>query len=243
MDPRPPRPAFYETFSPLVLPDGTKVHRAEKRAPSSVKKIPQTVAIDDASESEEFFDALEIGDADEADDSLSSAGDSSNDCVSDSSEIVYPTLPIEHMARSANEEADANSVQDNKVLPLRPRAGVVLPAYPETWSANSWAQTFLTTGSSSSHKGASRARPQKPLNVSTLRAYHLWHEQNFDIGRVAEFCRQPPLAHTTVATYIMTAIKEENLPFDVERAREVLKSLPGSIKYRYASFIEAKGAT
>jgi hypothetical protein len=41
----------------------------------------------------------------------------------------------------------------------------------------------------------------------------------------------------------MTAIKEENLPFDVERARDVLKALPSSIKYRYASFVEAKRVT
>jgi hypothetical protein len=110
-------------------------------------------------------------------------------------------------------------------------------------SADSWAHSFLATGASSNRKKGSKARPQRSVNASTLRAYHLWHEQKFDIGRVAELCRQPPLALTTVATYVMTAIKEENLPFDVERARDVLKALPSSIKYRYASFVEAKRVT
>jgi hypothetical protein len=243
MDPRPPRPAFYETSSPLVLPDGTKVYRSEKRATSSVKKISRAIAIDDASDSEEFFDALEIGDDGGADGSQSCDVDGSDASVSDSSEIVYPTLPTEHLEKPSEEEGNANRAQDTKVLPLRPKAGAVLPASPEVLSADSWAQTFLATDSSSSRRKSPRALQQKSVNASTLRAYHLWHEQHFDIGKVAEFCRQPPLALTTVATYIMTAIKQENLPFDVERAREVLKTLPGSIKYRYTSFVETRGGT
>jgi hypothetical protein len=243
MDPKPPRPAFYETFSPLVLPDGTKVFRSEKRATTSVKKMPQAVTIDEASESEEFFDALETKDADEADGMLSAAVDSSDAGLSDSSEIVYPILPIEHLAKSSEEEGDVEWTRASKVLPLRPKAGVALPSNPETMSADSWAHSFLATGASSNRKKGSKARPQRSVNASTLRAYHLWHEQKFDIGRVAELCRQPPLALTTVATYVMTAIKEENLPFDVERARDVLKALPSSIKYRYASFVEAKRVT
>jgi hypothetical protein len=249
MDPRPPRPAFYETLSPLVLPDGTKVYRTERKTVPSKKKATESSVSDEIRESEEFFDALEVLDDKEDVSRLSSSNNISGCDDSDASEIIYPKLPTGNNARSCHAEntyaetsvaSDAHGNNQAAALPLRTRTGVALPSHPETRSADSWAQAFLAAKASIDHKKDTGARLQKPINASTLRAYHLWHEQNFEITQVAAFCRQPPLALTTVATYVMSAIKEEGLPFDAERAQEVLKALPASIKGRYARFVGAR---
>ncbi|EME39735.1 hypothetical protein DOTSEDRAFT_180392 [Dothistroma septosporum NZE10] len=68
---------------------------------------------------------------------------------------------------------------------------------------------------------------------SELRAYHLWHHQGLSLQEVAALCREPPLALMTVASYVMQALKEENLPYDPERLRDPRDILPTSVHRRY----------
>lgn len=59
---------------------------------------------------------------------------------------------------------------------------------------------------------------------------------------VASFCRDPPLAMTTVASYIMQALSQEmGLKFDQARANIVLGVLPGSVHGRYRGVLERGG--
>ncbi|OAA54299.1 3 -5 exonuclease helicase [Niveomyces insectorum RCEF 264] len=83
-----------------------------------------------------------------------------------------------------------------------------------------------------------RARP------SSLRAYHLWHEQD-GMGpvEVARLLREPPLQTSTVVGYILDALRLEGLPYHKTRLRmELLAQLPPHVVLmRYAGLARACG--
>ncbi|KAF8543589.1 ribonuclease H-like domain-containing protein [Trichophaea hybrida] len=75
------------------------------------------------------------------------------------------------------------------------------------------------------------AQPQ--LSKPQLRAYSLWHVGAIDITEICKIWRDPPLKESTVATYILEAIKVENLPCDTERAKEAFTHIPWLLKDRF----------
>lgn len=66
----------------------------------------------------------------------------------------------------------------------------------------------------------SRAMP------SQLRAYALWSELGKEVPEVAQILRDPPLQVTTVANYILEAVRLEKLPFQEPRLEKVWELLP-----------------
>ena len=75
-----------------------------------------------------------------------------------------------------------------------------------------------------------------------LRAYSLWYHQAKDVQGTAELLREPPLQASTVANYILEAVRIEKLPFEKDRLRDVLKYLPGEVaKARYQSLKKVLG--
>ena len=67
-----------------------------------------------------------------------------------------------------------------------------------------------------------------------MRAYAIWHDQEFDVQETASLLRNPPLQVTTVSNYILEAIRLEKLPYDINRLKDVLGHLPESVsKSRY----------
>lgn len=75
-----------------------------------------------------------------------------------------------------------------------------------------------------------------------LRAYYIWH-RNEDLcpGDVAALLREPPLLTSTVAHYVLDAIKAENLPYPVLRLhKEVLPHIDLSRPYwaKHASLVQ-----
>ena len=66
----------------------------------------------------------------------------------------------------------------------------------------------------------------------------MWHEQRLNCYDVAALLRDPPLLPQTIASYVMEALKMENLPYDVERVREPLRILPKSVHSRYRKVLD-----
>ena len=77
-------------------------------------------------------------------------------------------------------------------------------------------------------RGAARVPGKRSASCCSLRAYYLWHtNQDLKPDDVAALLRHPPLAVTTVISYITEPISAEKLPFDKRRMREeVLARLP-----------------
>lgn len=74
-----------------------------------------------------------------------------------------------------------------------------------------------------------RESKKGPVSVgpAALRAYYIWYT-NDDLGpgAIAELLRDPPLQTNTVVSYILSAVTDENLPYNKARARdELLASL------------------
>lgn len=219
MKPRPPRPAFFEENGPLILGNGKKITRSARRTgvPAAAKKAAVKGADGEEEDSEEFFDAVEELDADETEDSMSAAVE---DLALDQGS-PYPTLPPLEVSGGIAPQAEASSAQR-----------------PESMLANMWVQTYLLSSPKQPSRKPTAGRSRATAGASALRAYHLWHEQGLELVQVAACCREPPLALSTVATYIMTVVKEERLPYDRDRARKVLDVLPATVHGRYVKFVD-----
>ncbi|KAK4541599.1 hypothetical protein LTR36_007896 [Oleoguttula mirabilis] len=237
MDPKPPRPAFYELHAPLVLGDGTVLAR-QPRKYGTAASAAKAGDLDDEADGE-FFDAVE---------SFDTSDDGAQQQVPGLSlsglSVTYPTLPqpeapLPTTARSeqspgSEEQTDATEevsvAASDSARASRPSAKRSLPTSPEVERADSWVNSW---------RAELPTEYKLKCGPATLRAWHLWHEQGFDIKGVASLVRDPPLASVTVASYILQAVKEESLPFDVERVQEALNLMPSSVLGRYHKIVEA----
>ena len=90
-----------------------------------------------------------------------------------------------------------------------------LPFSAEVSLANEWINQYRSSSITQSDTGVSKARP------SELRAYALWHEQGLDVPTIAGLLRKPPLQNSTVASYVIKAILNENLPYNTNRTESL----------------------
>jgi hypothetical protein len=79
---------------------------------------------------------------------------------------------------------------------------------------------------------------QSELPQRCIRAYALWQVQGLELQQVAEAMRQPPLALSTVASYVLDVVKAESLPYESGRLQEALDVLPSVAHYRYKSLMQ-----
>ena len=235
MDPTPPRPAFWEEHKPLVLGDGKVVVRrsAPKRKIAQVDGAAAVEEEDD--ECEEYFDAVESLDTHEGDSSLTGGVPLAGLTIS------YPTLPTPEASdklenQQLQQTSQAGDSKPSTSEPAAPRKSTTSttakrnppPSSPEVIAADIWATTFRSS-----------LPPEYNLKVghATLRAYHLWHEQQFSCQEVAKVLREPPLSVHTVASYVMQALNEERDMLDghveKERVKAVMELLPKSVWGRY----------
>jgi hypothetical protein len=235
MRPTPPRPAFYETGRPLVLGNGELVERSKYKP----RAVPKMAAVANVENEEEFFDALpeapdpyDLG----ANATVARSADAVVDKTAGSDYSGYPDLSEAVEAAKAGADAPAAAVSalatvrplraDAAQLPKRPASTPSsAPTCEENLLADEWVATYLSAG-------------KAKVGQATLRAYHLWHHQGLDVSKVAVLCRQPPLAPTTVASYVMQAIKEEGLEYDKARVRAALQCLPKSVWPVYARWVK-----
>lgn len=237
MVPTPPRPAFFETGRPIVLGNGQVVERSVNKARATTKR---NATVEEEDEEDEFFDATEKlpptyeleGEPGSAVVEEATAGVQRDQYASSG----YPDLTS---ALAAAQIADEPAVQ-SEMSNDRPLEGALTslqsiatggdPRSPFV-QADDWSAAYTVACEPSAPK----------VGHATLRAYHLWHHQKLSIQDVAAACRQPPLALTSVASYIMQAIKEEELEYEQSRLRNVLECLPDSVWKAYSRWIREAG--
>ncbi|KAF7194782.1 hypothetical protein HII31_03905 [Pseudocercospora fuligena] len=227
LTPAPPRPAYFETGKPLILGNGQAVERSKVRSRVAAKKAASGEVADDGEDDDVFFDALEelpdtyeLGSLESEPVSTEAGKAAPEEAAEAIDTAIYPKLP----------PLDPPSTTSAVKLPSKPASSQPKP------QALSNAQTTLADDWISSLD----PKPSK-LGPSTLRAYHLWHHQDLSVQEVAKSCREPPLALTTVASYIMQAIKEENLPYQSDRLRDVLQCLPRTVWGAYWRWVKECG--
>jgi len=114
-----------------------------------------------------------------------------------------PSISLEEMARDflnvAVEDVPAQSRTQRKPATTQSRSATA----PEVAAADEWVSHWrnsLPPG----YKGRA--------TTASLRAYALWHHQDFEVPDVAALLRDPPLKEATVANYVLEAIRIEKLP-------------------------------
>jgi hypothetical protein len=134
-------------------------------------------------------------------------------------------------------DASATSTQQSAPQP-QPTS---LPSKsPEYLLADSWAQAHLSDNIPPPSATASTSRIR--ASASHLRAYHLWHHQRLGLEAVARHLRDPPLAESTVASYILQAISYDRLEYRREDVKGVLRALPTPVRLaRWRWFVEKVG--
>ncbi|KAK3699484.1 hypothetical protein LTR37_016441 [Vermiconidia calcicola] len=225
MDPMPPRPAFWEEQKPLQLGNGQLVVPKKSTPKRKVDQVDEKGEVEPDDECEEYFDAVESMETLELDSSQTGGVPLSG------VDILYPTLPslesgqdmvVADLDQAADREA-TTSAESNKSTVKSARRQHPPPS-SEVTQADEWVNNW---------RASLPAEYNLKVGHASLRAYNMWHEQKLSCKEVASFLRDPPLSAQTVASYVMQALKEENLPYDAARVMEPLEILPKSVHGRY----------
>ncbi|KAI9779185.1 MAG: hypothetical protein M1835_004755 [Candelina submexicana] len=103
------------------------------------------------------------------------------------------------------------------------------PKAPQIILAEDWVSSWRS----------SRPQYHKPrATPAYLRAYALWHEQNLPVADITALLRDPPLQKSTVATYILEAIRLERFEYGKDRIGDVLDHVPVAFRQGKYSYIE-----
>lgn len=226
MDPTPPRPAFWEEHKPIQLGDGTLIQaKTRKKATSGTGK--KAVEAEDDDEDEEFFDAVENLDTyDLGADTSRSAG-----VPLGGLSVSYPTLPsIENEIETSLSNMTISGAAVDKTQPERLSKKPGPPPSAEVDTAEQWVAQWR------------ESRPNEYVVKAShyqLRAYSLWHHQGLPCKDVAALLRENPLSLTTVASYVLEAVKRESLEYDADNVRDVLNLVPPATQtMRYGKILE-----
>ncbi|KAK3715665.1 hypothetical protein LTR37_006890 [Vermiconidia calcicola] len=225
MDPMPPRPAFWEEQKPLQLGNGQLVVPKKSALKRKVDQVDEKDEVEPDDECEEYFDAVDNMETLELDSSQTGGVPLSG------VDIAYPTLPSLEPGQdivAADPDQVTNgeeitSAESNKSTVKSARRQHPPPS-SEVTQADEWAASW---------RASLPAEYNLKVGHASLRAYNMWHEQKLSCKEVASFLRDPPLSALTVASYVMQALKEENLPYDAARVMEPLEILPKSVHGRY----------
>ena len=246
MESKPPRPAFHELGLPILLGEDQTAPSEIQAVEATEDPIDESAALqeqdqDDDSDDFETPEDLEALDAYlESQDAMALAGSTSLP------EITYPTLPpLEDAASEPSSSFDsASSLPDDPLTkptrkPKTPKSTTIsastAPTFPspEAATAEIWSTTWQANLPATHTVRATK---------QALRAYHIWHHQGFTLEETAALLRKdPPLALSTVVTYIAEVLQKEGLEFDAARTREIRERLPISIRGRYGR-VYAKAA-
>lgn len=252
LSPRPQRPAFSELDLPMVLGNGNKVYKGQKKIfrKDKTEAVAEVAAenSEDDGESEEFFDAAEEVDPYELGASRTASSTAGahvgtfHGTVQSpvAQEVSYPDLAALDLPSDADVAASLESSDEVDQQP--PEEEADFAAASEAADSTSEAPRALHPDSEETKLADAwvanwRASLPPDYNIvgrpRELRAWHLWHEQGHSMEEVAALLKDPPLVTTTVASYIMQSIKAENLPYDEDRVKEVLRVLPKVARARY----------
>ena len=216
MVPTPPRPALYELQMPLILGNGLPPPRKKKASattkpnihPGETASSVQTVVLEDTED--EGRAAAEV--LDEIHDEGEEAKESEDEfysCESDYEES--PPGQPEHGSLTSEPTSSPPDTAQELVL------------------ADEWLRQWR-------ERSVADRKPR--ATPACLRAYALWHSQTLGIDMCAKILRNPPLALTSVAQYVLEAVKVENLPYTPDRLREVVGFLHPSAQWRYTRLMD-----
>ena len=142
------------------------------------------------------------------------------------------TPTIEELARDFMKLAMACPVLPTAKTTTRTPKPDAAQCKAEVVAANEWVAQWRTT----------LAKDYKPSAApACLRAYALWHGQGFSVPEAAALLREPPLLESTVASYVLDALRAEKLPFKQERLAALHSYVPQAAKDRYRRFLEKAG--
>ncbi|KAI9832841.1 MAG: hypothetical protein M1826_001007 [Phylliscum demangeonii] len=105
-----------------------------------------------------------------------------------------------------------------------PSASKPFTKLPHVVQAEAWAAEYLSQLPASAALRAS---------LPQLRAYALWHLHQQSVRDIAKDLRDPPLALSTVASYVFEAVRRHKLSYDVARLRQLAVFLPAFSRMRY----------
>lgn len=222
MNPTPPRPANYELQLPLILGNGQAPPR--RKGGAAVNKAGKDV---------------EMAAAENNVDNANAAREETMLPSQDEADAVLQSDEDYYSCESCNDgieedESSSNSPQSDKNIAkaagtMTAQSDTPPPAPQELIEAEQWVAHWHATYATSNPARKPRVTP------SCLRAYALWYPQSLSLKQIATLLRTPPLATTSVAQYVLEAIKQEDLPFNPHQVREAFACLPMSARVRYQS--------
>ena len=125
----------------------------------------------------------------------------------------------------------APSIRPSEPSAPPPVAPIASPAAaihtPEYTQATAWARSYL---SSTIPPHGSLTPSHIRATVPHLRAYHMWHHQQLPLDEIAQQVRDPPLAASTVASYVLQAITLERMEYDASAVRGLLTGMPEALR-------------
>ncbi|KAK4981801.1 hypothetical protein LTR66_009702 [Elasticomyces elasticus] len=241
LDPTPPRPSHFELALPILLANGqaakslpkTRLQQKvldETTAETTPAEAIQTVGEDESIESL-ADDPLDADDLEKFVDDASTNEDLVDEAASGEPEIAdLPLASTPGKGSYATDEVKYPDLSDLSLSDTIPETPIPkISKAPEMLEAETWVAEWQ------SRLPSSHTIKATPAN---LKAYALWHVQTFSLEDVARLMRDPPLQSTTVASYVLQAVKLEDLSFDPERMREVLNVVPASVHHRYRGILD-----
>lgn len=210
LDPTPPRPFHAELNQPIRLAEG--------------EEIP----VDEAAEELEPVDTTP------------------SNPIRKRKSKPYPisstTLESEVEISSEDSDADFQPSQELKSrssLPTTRSKSTTKPSAKPQPPKSPLLVTAEDQGSNYRNKTSSSTRPHR-ATFANLRTYFLWSQNpELSLEEIAVLLRDPPLQTRTVASYILEAVKLEELPYEQGRLKDVLKlwqgagGTKGAMAFRY----------
>ena len=134
--------------------------------------------------------------------------------------VAYPDLTA-RLQFLDNEEAVTVATENGETLTAKAL---------QLSSADSWIDDWL-------QELPEGAKPKSRRRQ--LQAYYLWHQQSMDVHHIAAVLKSPPLSSNTVISYVLDVIRDEELPFDAARLRDLLPKLHQTwVQRRYWSLLK-----
>ncbi|KAG9242084.1 hypothetical protein BJ878DRAFT_189630 [Calycina marina] len=98
-------------------------------------------------------------------------------------------------------------------------------------------QSPLVVAAAAEAKNYQAINHQNRASPPSLRCYFIWQQSPLlSVNEIAALLRDPPLASSTVATYIADAVSREKFSFDKERMRSVLEVMHSrAVSMRYSA--------
>ncbi|ORY16305.1 hypothetical protein BCR34DRAFT_120944 [Clohesyomyces aquaticus] len=138
--------------------------------------------------------------------------------------------------RPSQPEAQSTPMPEHYTPIFTPLVQTTQVKSEEYISADAWASEYLSSTIPSPSKSMVSPPPRVRATLPPLRAYHLWRHQLLPLQEIAKHLRDPPLAISTVNSYILQAIVLEKLEYKNEELRVLLKKLPEALRrsrFRY----------